>query len=540
MAHASLLTRIAGLVAVCVGSTALLGWTFDLQVLKGAGHTITMKPNAAVGLIACGIALMCGAVARGWRSYVALASASLSAVIGALTFTQHVAGWNLGIDELLFHEAPGAASTASPGRMGPNASLSLTLAGVALVLLQQKAEAAARRAQAMAFCVAGFAAIALVGYIYGAHILYSATRITGIAWPTAGALLVIAIGILAARADTGPVSVLISRGPGGIMARRILLPAVLLPVTLGYVRKLGEAFEWYDTGLGGALLAVSVSMVLALAVWRAALRLDEANRNRELAELERDDLLVRERKAREEAERASHLKDEFLATLSHELRTPLNAIVGWAEMLRTGSLDADRRRHALDVIARNGRSLVTLVEDLLDVSRIVSGRLRLDPQALDAVSLTMSVVESLAAAAEAKGIRMTSAFDQQSAWISGDPERLQQAVTNLIANALKFTPAGGSVHIESHVTGSTFELTIRDTGQGIDPSFLPHVFEPFRQQDATTTREHSGLGLGLSIVRDLVELHGGTVTAASAGVGAGSTFTLALPLSKDQDSMPAA
>jgi signal transduction histidine kinase len=524
-----------------VGTTVLTGWTFDVDVLKSAGHSITMKPNAAIGLIACGVSLLCGALASGIRRYIALASAFLAGLIGALTFSEHVVGWNLGIDELFFHEAPGAASTASPGRMGPNASLSLTLASIALISLQRNTDAAARRAQTLAFVIAGFTAIALVGYLYGAHILYSATRVTGIAWPTAVTLLLIAIGIIAARIETGPASVLISKGPGGIMARRILLPAVLLPVTLGYVRKFGEALQFYDPGLGGALLAVTVSMVLSLAVWRAARTLDDANSEREAAQLQRDELLVRERTAREEAEHASRLKDEFLATLSHELRTPLNAIIGWAEMLRTAPLDDERRHRALEVIGRNGRTLVTLVEDLLDVSRIMTGRLRLNRQELDFVSLTASVVDSLAAQAQAKNIELTSALGEEPLWVSGDPERLQQALTNLVANALKFTPSGGSVRVESCATESKIELTIRDTGQGIAASFLPHVFEPFRQQDATTTREHSGLGLGLSIVRDLVELHGGTVTAASPGVGCGSTFTLVLPLAQTQgSSVPAA
>ncbi len=310
------------------------------------------------------------------------------------------------------------------------------------------------------------------------------------------------------------------------------MPAVLLPVTLGYIKQLGESGHLYDAGLGGALLAVTVSSVLALAVWRSALQLDDSARAREAAQRERDDLLVRERAAREEAERASHLKDQFLATLSHELRTPLNAIVGWSDMLRTAPLDADRRAHAHQVVARNSRALITLVEDLLDVSRIVSGRLRIRQQKLEFLTLVGAVVENLAAEAVSKRITLDSRLDG-AAVVTGDPERLQQAVANLIANAVKFTPSGGSVEVESAVSATTVVLTVRDNGQGIEPSFLPFVFEPFRQQDATTTREHGGLGLGLSIVRDLVELHGGHVTVASPGPGAGSTFTLALPLAQE-------
>ena len=241
---------------------------------------------------------------------------------------------------------------------------------------------------------------------------------------------------------------------------------------------------------------------------------------------------MRERAAREDAERAGRVKDQFLATLSHELRTPLNAIVGWSDILRTAPLDADRRAHAHEVVARNSRALITLVEDLLDVSRIVSGRLRIRQQSVEFLELVNTVIENLEAEAAAKRITLRANLGG-SAIVTGDPERLQQAVANLIANALKFTPAGGSVQVDAVVTTTTVELTVRDNGRGIEPSFLPFVFEPFRQQDATTTREHGGLGLGLSIVRDLVELHRGRITADSPGPGGGSTFTLVLPLEQD-------
>ena len=529
---------------MAVGSLVLVGWLLEIEALKGAGHSITMKPNAAIGLIACGIALLngsCGGSYAGWRRLLTLASGSLVIVLGASTLFQHLTGWNLGIDELLFREAPGAIGTASPNRMGPNASLSLCLAGFAFLLLQHRSERAARRAQALAFCMTVLAAIALVGYIYGAQQLYSATRYTGIAWPTALALLTIAIGILASRADTGPVSVLLSDGPGGMMARRVLVPAILLPVTLGYLRKTGEAANLYDAGLGGALLAVSVAMILAVAIWRAALRLDESNRARELAQRERDELLVRERAARDNAERASLLKDQFLATLSHELRTPLNAIVGWADILRSAPVDAERRLRGVEVIARNGQVLATLVEDLLDVSRIVSGKLRIRRETVDLAAITSSAVDDLMAAANAKRVTLRWQTGVESALVTGDPDRLQQAVGNVIGNAIKFTPEDGTIHVQLAAAEGMVTLTVRDDGLGIDPAFLPYIFDPFRQQDPSTTREHSGLGLGLSIVRDLIDLHDGKVTAFSEGRGKGSTFTIRLPLLQAADgSTPAA
>jgi PAS domain S-box-containing protein len=230
------------------------------------------------------------------------------------------------------------------------------------------------------------------------------------------------------------------------------------------------------------------------------------------------------------AQEANRLKDEFLATVSHELRTPLTAILGWASMLRKTEFDRETAHGALETIERNARAQNQIIEDLLDVSRIVTGKLRLDVRQVEPASFIEAAVESVRPAAEAKGVRLTKSLDVGALALSGDPARLQQVVWNLLSNAIKFTPRGGRVEIAFARADSNAEIVVSDTGQGIKPEFLPYVFDRFRQADSSTTRRHGGLGLGLAIVRHLVELHGGTVRAESEGEGRGSTFVVTLPL----------
>ena len=239
---------------------------------------------------------------------------------------------------------------------------------------------------------------------------------------------------------------------------------------------------------------------------------------------------TRQHELTETAERANQVKDEFLATLSHELRTPLTVIVGWAQMLGNSKLDPVTSLRAIEVIRRNARMQVQMVDDLLDVSRIITGKLRLSVQPVDLGTIIIEAVDGLRPAAEAREIRLQLQLDPPAGQISGDSDRLQQVAWNLISNAIKFTPKGGRVLVRLERVESHVEVTVSDTGLGIAPGFLPHVFDRFRQADATTTRAFGGLGLGLSIVRQLVELHGGTVRVDSEGEGLGSTFTVSLPL----------
>ncbi len=235
-------------------------------------------------------------------------------------------------------------------------------------------------------------------------------------------------------------------------------------------------------------------------------------------------------RARAEAEAANRMKDQFLATLSHELRGPVHAISGWTQILRSGELDAGKRARALDVIERNAKLQAQLIGDLLDVSRIISGKLRLDTRPTYPVESVEAALAAVLPTAEAKGIHVERALDVTAGPVLADPDRLQQIVVNLLGNAVKFTPRGGWVEVRLEGQGGEVRIQVSDGGEGIDPELLPHVFDSFWQEDASTTRRQGGLGLGLAIVRQLVELHGGSVSAASPGKGEGAVFTVSLPL----------
>jgi signal transduction histidine kinase/ActR/RegA family two-component response regulator len=254
---------------------------------------------------------------------------------------------------------------------------------------------------------------------------------------------------------------------------------------------------------------------------------------------ERQQLLSREQTARAEAESANRLKDEFLATVSHELRTPLNAIIGWSHMLRNGKLDEVTVARALNTIERNAHSQAQLIEDILDVSRVITGKLSLNIGPVDVASIINGAIDSVQLAADAKGIQLEVMLDRSARQVLGDINRLQQVIWNLLSNAIKFTPFGGRVQVSLEHANQNAQIRVSDSGQGISSDFLPFIFDRFRQADGTSTRRHGGLGLGLAIVRHLAELHGGTVEASSPGEGLGSTFTISLPLAVDNKQVQA-
>jgi PAS domain S-box-containing protein len=265
----------------------------------------------------------------------------------------------------------------------------------------------------------------------------------------------------------------------------------------------------------------------------AKLMKDVTDRRR--IEAEREYLLQSERAARGEAERSSRMKDEFLATLGHELRTPLNAILGWSQVLRRLGEGNTELSEGLKVIERNARAQAQIIEDLLDMSSIISGKVRLEMGKVELGSVLEASVNAVRPAAENKGIELKLLVNPPKGLVRGDPNRLQQVFWNLLTNAVKFTPKAGSVSITLDRVNSHFRVKVADTGEGIDAAFLPYVFERFRQADASTSRRHGGLGLGLSIVKQLVELHGGTINAASKGSGMGSTFTVELPAALESE-----
>jgi signal transduction histidine kinase len=263
-------------------------------------------------------------------------------------------------------------------------------------------------------------------------------------------------------------------------------------------------------------------------------RLNALHRKVRLAERVAADLLARERKARAESEAANRTKDEFLAMVSHELRTPLNAILGWTRLLRSGDLPEDKATKALATVERNALAQTRLIDDLMDMSRVISGKLTIDREPVEVVSLIQSSVDGARPAAAAKGVTLHLAVDLDSGRVFGDGPRLEQVVGNLLTNAIKFTPKGGSIHVSLERVDDRVELSIVDSGSGIAQDFLPHVFERFRQADAGAARVKGGLGLGLAIVKNIVELHGGVVSAHSDGEGRGATFVVSLPSPADE------
>ncbi len=323
----------------------------------------------------------------------------------------------------------------------------------------------------------------------------------------------------------------------------ILIPPTSLdeePAILSRLRK-GERIEHYETvrmRKDGSLLDVALTVSPVKDGNGKIIGASKISRDiteRKKAADEKEQLLGAERAARTEAERASLMKDEFLATLSHELRTPLSAILGWSQLLASGPMDAKEVKEGLETIERNARLQTQLIEDLLDMNRIVSGKVRLDVQRMDLADVVEAAVNSIRPAVEAKGIHLRKIIDPVAGPVAGDPGRLQQIVWNLLSNAVKFTPKGGKIEVLVERVNSHLEITVNDSGLGIKPEFLPHVFERFRQADASTTRRFGGLGLGLSIVKQLVELHGGSIRANSAGEGLGAAFIVSLPLTAIRD-----
>ena len=297
----------------------------------------------------------------------------------------------------------------------------------------------------------------------------------------------------------------------------------------------GEGVSGVEVALNGgektASLLMSIAPLLAARgriVGCVVSLVDISERKR--AEVEHAALLARERQARGDAETANRMKDEFLATMSHELRTPLNAMLGWAATLRNKPDDAAAVERGLAIIERNARLQARLIEDVLDVSRIISGKLQLKFEAVETSSVVAAAIDVVRPAAEAKEIALDFAVDEKVSLVSGDPDRLQQIVWNLVSNAVKFTPRHGRIMIDVRIVHSNVRVRVSDSGSGIAANVLPHVFERFRQGDSSSTRSHGGLGLGLAIVRHLVELHGGTVTAESGGEGKGAEFTVTLPV----------
>lgn len=651
LANAPVKIPIAGAAfAIIAGVITLIGWKFNLPRLTDwTNEGISMFPNAALCGIFCGIAiLLLASKSEAWKVTWVRASAGLVLAIAGLTLFEHITGVDLGLDTVVMNRSWGQKAATAPMRIGVPASASYTLLSIAIILITFPGRARLT-ASSLAVGTMMVASLSLTGYWFGADQLFGIARFTGIALLTSFIIAVLSVSVMALVPEYGVVAALKRDDAGGGAFRRLILPVILVPFMLGWIRIVGQNLNWYDLEFGTALRTLAEIALLVFMLWWTANsiswhssyaqsaesrlaaivessedaivskslegviqswnsgaerifgysadeavgkhitliippdRLDEETHiidcirrgepvahfetirlrkdgtpidisltvspvksvdgriigaskiardttERRRLEKEREDLLIREQAARSQAEQASHLKDEFLATLSHELRTPLNAIVGWSQILSMDS-EAEELAEGLDAIRRNARAQAHLIEDLLDMSRIISGKVRLDVQSVDMVSVVQAAIDAVRPAADAKGIRLRKVLDPNAGPVSGDPTRLQQVIWNLLTNSIKFTPKGGKVDIVMERVNSHVEITVSDTGIGINLEHLPVIFERFRQVDSSISRSYGGLGIGLSIVKQLIELHGGSVSAKSEGTGRGSTFVVELPLS---------
>ena len=536
----TLASRVFALLAALQGALALVGWSTGIEALKGSyALGINIKTNTAIVILLLGLALLLlGPPHRsGWRTWIGRAFAFLAMAIGLLTLSEHVTGRDLGIDQALFTEPPGAPATSSPNRMGPPASIIVPLIGLSLLISDNRAWRGVRLSQLAAALALLVGAVPLLGYVYGVRELFGLATFTGIALPTAICFILLALGVLFARAHQGAMKLVIADNAGGMLLRRMFPAAIIIPIALGWASVALQDMGLFDASFGRTLLTVSFMVVFSALIWWNAALISRVAAGRDRAEDAERELSARlrtalegERAAREAAEHANRMKDEFLATLSHELRTPLNAILGWATLLAEESLSEEDVKRGLATIQRNARLQARLIEDLLDMSRIVSGQIRLEVRAVDLCHLVDMTVSAALPSADAKGIALSRELEQDACMVNGDPERVHQILWNLISNAVKFTPRGGHASVTLRRVGDVAEVTVTDNGIGFSPEFLPHIFEQFHQEDASFTRRHGGLGLGLSIAQRLAHLHGGRIEAASPGEGKGATFTLYLPL----------
>jgi signal transduction histidine kinase len=528
-AAATLVERIsnfAALVTLIIGAIVFVGWAADIDAMRRVFVSeVHMLPNTSVCFMLCGIALLLllNAPEQRFARRIAELLALIVAAVGLVTMAEHATGWESGIDLLLFPELVRTHRYLPPGRMAANSATAMTLAAVGILILDWRGSGTLRPSAWLSIGGLVISAVAMVGYLYNAQMLYLGDLTAGMALATAIAFFVLHASIFFARPDVGTL-MLVARGTSGMMARRLLVAIVLVPLMLGKFILIAREEQLVSREVGMAIFVVAVIAIILVIAMRSAVSMDAGERAREA-------LLEREAAARREAERAIDAKNDFLAVMSHELRTPLHAIIGYSSLLHEGIPDtpSDGQRRQLDRITSSARHLLALIDEVLALSRLELGQDQFQLRE----TLVSQVVRDAAAMVETqaaeKGLQFVLDIQDESIVIQTDAKKLRQALINLLGNAVKFTEEGTiRLHVHDDADENFVNFDVVDTGRGIAPEHLERVFDSFWQADQAPSRRAGGVGLGLHVTRQLVRLLGGEVSVRSS-IGQGSTFSVRLP-----------
>ena len=521
---------VAAAATTVVAVLALVGWQFDIDFLKRLGVTgFVMLPNTAVAHLLAGTSLLLLRARGSWAPArrVAAVLASIVLLIGLVTLLEWILRTGSSLDLLLFPEQVRRYPFEPPGRMAVNSAISFGLAGAALLLLPRRPALA----QVLAMLGLLIALTAVIGYAFGFRTMYAIDRLAGMALLTALTFVLLQSGILFARPDAGFVALTTSDDLGALLSRRLLPAAAGVPVLLGFLWLALRRHEMLGREAGvGFFVVFTIILMTAVVLWTAHV-VRTLDREREsLLESEARSRLEAER-ARAEAEAANRAKSDFLAVMSHELRTPLNAIGGYVQLLDLGLRGpvTEEQRRDFDRIATAQRHLTSLISDILNYVRLETGRIQYALRPVELGPALEAMHALVAPQMQSKGLAYELIGASRDVVVVADSEKLDQILVNLLTNAIKFTPSGGRITTEAVAEGATASIHVRDTGRGIEREKLDVIFEPFVQVDRRLTRDNDGVGLGLSISRELARGMGGDLTVQSE-IGVGSTFTVTLPV----------
>lgn len=526
------LPELTAAIVAAVAGVVLGSWAYgSRQWLPSSHGPFVMLPNTAIGFLIAACALWFGRSASQprWLLIISRILGVVIGVAGALFFIQVEWGPDLGLDLRVFGDAVLQSGWSSSGLLAPNAALAFLLLGVALTTLDLDTANGHRPALWAATGSLLVAFTAIVGYVTGAAQLYTFEPAVGMALLTALGFAALSLGALFARRDRGLAAVLVDGAAGGVLARRLLPAAVVVPIALGWLWGVAQRAKIWEHADGPSLFVVASSVALVWLVARSA-RVVHA------ADLQRAQFLVREQEARRDAETANRTKGDFLAVMSHELRTPLSAIIGYQELLADGITGpvTEPQRHQLGRIKVSARHLLELIDEILTYSRAEAGKEEVQYEVTSVNTLVDDAATLIEPLAADKRVSFAVFRLDTPLSIRTDPRKVRQVLVNLLSNAVKFTDADGAVTLRARRTGDTLELTITDTGIGIEPDHLDRVFDPFWQVEQKATRRAGGTGLGLSVSRRLARLLGGEVVVTST-LGRGSAFTVILPTARPPD-----